>query len=98
MGSYTSKIYYKLVFFVPEPALEACKKAVFATSAGDYPGPGKYTEVCWTAFGTEQFRPGDTADPNIGSRGVLEEVKSVRVEILCSGRNGAKKAVIAMKG
>ena len=88
---------FKLVFFVPESALKACKTAIFAVGAGRYPGPGNYTECCWTAVGTGQFRPGDTANPNIGSVGALEEVKEARVETLCVGEDVAKKAVDALK-
>lgn len=48
-------------------------------------------------MGTGQFRPGDTANPNIGSVGALEEVKEARVETLCVGEDVAKKAVDALK-
>ncbi|KAL8722403.1 MAG: hypothetical protein Q9181_007497, partial [Wetmoreana brouardii] len=89
---------FKLVFFVPESALQACKTAIFAAGAGRYPGRGNYTECCWTALGTGQFRPGDAANPNIGSKDALEEVKEARVETLCMGEDVAKKAVDALKG
>ena len=88
---------FKLVFFVPESAHKACKTAIFAVGAGRYPGQGNYTECCWTTMGTGQFRPGDTANPNIGSVGALEEVKEARVETLCVGEDVAKKAVDALK-
>ncbi len=88
---------FKLVFFAPESALKACKNAIFAAGAGRYPGPGNYTECCWTAMGTGQFRPGDTANPNVGGVGGLEEVKEARVETLCVGEDVAKKAVDALK-
>src|SRR5271155_5571868 len=86
---------FKLVFFVPPSALVACKAAIFAAGAGRYPGPGNYTECCWTAMG--QFRPGDTANPHIGSVGALEEVQEARVETLCIGEDVARKAVGALK-
>jgi hypothetical protein len=88
---------FKLVFFVPPSALVACKAAIFAAGAGRYPGPGNYTECCWTAMGTGQFRPGDTANPHIGSVGVLEEVSEARVETFCDGEDVARKAVEALK-
>jgi hypothetical protein len=88
---------FKLVFFVPPSAIEACKAAIFAAGAGRYPGPGNYTECCWTTNGTGQFRPGDTANPNIGSVGVLEKVEEARVETLCLGEDVARKAVEALK-
>lgn len=88
---------FKLIFRVPETGLEACKSAIFAVGAGRYPGPGKYTECCWTVIGTGQFRPGESANPNIGNRGVLEKVQEARVETLCVGEEVAKKAVEALK-
>ncbi|MCJ1401525.1 hypothetical protein MMC11_004739 [Xylographa trunciseda] len=88
---------FTLVFFVPSSALAACKIAIFAAGAGRYPGPGNYTECCWTALGTGQFRPGDTANPHIGSVGALEEVQEARVETLCYGEEVARKAVEALK-
>lgn len=88
---------YKLVFRVPVSALEAVKTAVFAAGAGRYPGPGNYTECAWQTIGTGQFRPGDTANPNIGKVGTLEKVEEVQVETLCVGDNCAKQAVAALK-
>ena len=88
---------YKLVFFVPLTSLSACKTAIFTAGAGRYPGPGNYTECCFTTLGTGQFRPGDTANPNIGSVGVLEEVQEARVETLCVGEEVARSAVEALK-
>lgn len=88
---------FKLVFFVPPSALVACKAAIFVAGAGRYPGPGNYTECCWTTMGTGQFRPGDTANPHIGSVGALEEVQEARVETLCLGEDVARKAVEALK-
>lgn len=88
---------FKLVFFTPPSALEACKAAIFAAGAGRYPGAGNYTECCWSAMGIGQFRPGDTANPHIGSVGALEEVQEARVETLCVGEDIARKAVEALK-
>ena len=88
---------FKLVFNVPRSSLEACKTAIFAAGAGRYPGPGNYTECCWVAIGTGQFRPGDAANPHIGSVGKLEYVEEARVETLCLGEDVARKAVAALK-
>ena len=99
---------FKLIFFVPPSALEACKFAVFASGAGRYP---RYSECCFTSRGTGQFRPGDAAKPHvrylvqgparlttqIGKVGELEEVDEYRVEVVCEGRDGAKKAIEALK-
>jgi hypothetical protein len=88
---------FKLVFNVPLSGLEACKAAIFAAGAGRYPGPGNYTECCFTTLGTGQFRPGDKANPHIGTVGNLEYVESAKVETLCVGEDVVKKAVEALK-
>lgn len=88
---------FKLVFFVPPSSLSTCKAAIFAAGAGRYPGPGNYTECCWTSIGTAQFRPGDTANPNIGNVGVLEDVQEFRFETLCVGEQTVRNAVEALK-
>ncbi|KJZ75256.1 hypothetical protein HIM_05450 [Hirsutella minnesotensis 3608] len=92
----TSAAVFRLVFNVPESHLAACKRAVFATGAGRYP-TGNYTECCWTALGTGQFRPGDGTNPHIGSTGELEQVPEVRVETPCVGEDVVRKAVEALK-
>lgn len=48
-------------------------------------------------MGTGQFRPGDAANPHIGSVGALEEVPEAKVETLCVGEDIARKAVKALK-
>jgi hypothetical protein len=88
---------FKLVFHVPPAALEPVKAAIFAAGAGRYPGPGDYTECCWVTSGTGQFRPGDAANPHIGSVGALEKIEELRVETLCVGEETARKAVEALK-
>ncbi|OAA59323.1 DNA-binding HORMA [Cordyceps fumosorosea ARSEF 2679] len=88
---------FSFVFHAPAAAVEACKAAIFKAGAGRYPGPGSYTECCWSAHGTGQFRPGATANPNIGSVGALEHVDEVRVETLCVGEDVARRAVAALK-
>ncbi|CRK12245.1 hypothetical protein BN1723_004865 [Verticillium longisporum] len=88
---------YRLVFHVPEPHLEACKRAIFDVGAGRFPGPGNYTEVCWSTIGTGQFRPGDGAKPAIGKPGELEELHEARAETLCVGEDVVRKAVAALK-
>ncbi|EGS21338.1 uncharacterized protein CTHT_0031930 [Thermochaetoides thermophila DSM 1495] len=87
---------YKLVFYVPLNAVEACKKAIFAAGAGRYPG-GNYTECCWTTNGTGQFRPGDAANPHIGKVGELEYVEEACVSTICFGEDVARNAVAALK-
>ena len=88
---------YKFIFHVPTSALEQCKAAIFAAGAGRYPGPGNYTECCWTTIGTGQFRPGDSANPHIGTIGQLAHVEEARVETLCVGEDIVRQAVVALK-
>ncbi|KAF9731564.1 hypothetical protein PMIN06_007897 [Paraphaeosphaeria minitans] len=88
---------YKLVFFVPLAAVSTCKSAIFAAGAGSFPGKGGYTECAFTSRGIGQFRPGDGANPHIGTKGNLEEVEEVRVESICLDRDIAVKAVEALK-
>lgn len=84
---------FKPVFHVPPSSLKSVKSAIFAAGAGRYPGPGAYTQCCWTTLGAGQFRPGETANPIIGSRGKVEEVEEARVEKLCVGEDVARKTV-----
>ncbi|KAL1888946.1 hypothetical protein Sste5346_009213 [Sporothrix stenoceras] len=90
---------YQLSFVVPPENLEACKAAIFAAGAGSYPGQGNYTECCWTITkgGLGQFRPGNGANPHIGTVGDLEYVEESRVETLCVGKDVARAAVAALK-
>lgn len=97
MASISLLTRYKLIFFVPPQYLADIKAAVFATGAGSYPGPGRYTECCFTSPGTGQCRPGASANPAIGTRGELEEIDEVRCEILCVGHDVTKDAVEALK-
>lgn len=87
---------FKLIFYVPETHIEVCKAAIFAAGAGRYPN-SSYTECCWTALGTGQFRPVAGANPHIGQLDKLESVPEVRVEAPCVGQDVTKKAVEALK-
>ncbi|KAL7893352.1 GTP cyclohydrolase 1 type 2/Nif3 [Trichoderma sp. SZMC 28014] len=87
---------FRLIFYVPETHVEACKAAIFAAGAGIYPN-SSYTECCWTTSGTGQFRPVAGANPHIGAVDKLESVTEVRVEAPCLGRDVAKAAVEALK-
>ena len=87
---------FKLIFHTPPSSLAACKTAVFAAGAGRYPGPGNYSECCWSTLGTGQFRPGSTAQPYVGNVRVLEELQEVKVETLYVGEE-VIKAILALK-
>jgi hypothetical protein len=68
---------YKLVWFVPEEALDASRDAVFAAGAGRI---GDYERCSWYTSGTGTFLGGEAADPTIGERGREERVPELRVE------------------
>jgi hypothetical protein len=68
---------HKLVWFVPEEALDATRKAVFEAGAGRI---GDYARCSWYTSGTGTFLPGPGADPSIGKRGAEERTAELRVE------------------
>jgi hypothetical protein len=68
---------YKLVWFVPESALDATRDAVFAAGAGRI---GDYERCSWYTAGTGTFLGGEGTEPAIGSAGREEHVAEVRVE------------------
>ena len=67
----------KLVWFVPEVALEVTRDAVFAAGAGHI---GAYERCSWYTAGTGTFVAGEGADPAIGEVGREERVAELRVE------------------
>jgi hypothetical protein len=84
---------YKLVWFVPEEALDATRSAVFDAGGGRI---GEYTRCSWYTAGTGTFLGGDATDPAVGERGVEERVPEVRVEtVVPEGR--IRDAIVALK-
>ena len=69
--------FHKLVWFVPEEALEQTRDAVFAAGAGRI---GAYERCSWYTAGTGTFLPRAGADPAIGEVGREERVPELRVE------------------
>ncbi|MES1246857.1 MAG: NGG1p interacting factor NIF3 [Actinomycetota bacterium] len=67
----------KLVWFVPEDALDATRDAVFAAGAGRI---GDYERCSWYTAGTGTFRPGEGAKPAVGEVGREERIPELRVE------------------
>ena len=67
----------KLVWFVPEDALEATRDAVFAAGAGRI---GEYERCSWYAVGTGTFLARAGASPAIGEVGEEQRVAEMRVE------------------
>ena len=68
---------HKLVWFVPEQALEATREAVFDAGAGRV---GEYERCSWYTAGTGTFLAGAGADPAVGEVGEEERVAELRVE------------------
>ena len=73
---------YKLVWFVPEEALDATRDAVFAAGAGRI---GDYERCSWYTSGTGTFLGGKGTDPAIGQPGREERAAELRVETLVPG-------------
>ena len=68
---------HKLVWFVPEEALDVTRDAVFAAGAGRI---GEYERCSWYTAGTGTFLAREGAAPAIGEVGREERVPEVRVE------------------
>ena len=68
---------HKLVWFVPEEALEATRDAVFAAGAGRI---GDYERCSWYTAGTGTFRGGEQTSPSIGEPGREQRVAELRLE------------------
>ncbi len=69
----------KLVYFVPEDALEATRAACFAAGGGRI---GNYERCSWYALGTGTFLAGEGAEPAVGGVGQEERVAEYRVEVV----------------
>src|SRR5262249_21646962 len=82
----------KLVWFVPEEALDQTREAVFAAGAGRI---GEYERCSWYAFGTGTFFGSASTEPTVGERGREERVRELRVEtVVPTDRLGAVVAAL----
>ncbi len=70
---------YKIVTYIPEPALETVKNAMFEAGAGHY---GNYSHCCWQTLGVGQFRPLDGSNPTIGEVNQTTTVSEWKVEMI----------------
>lgn len=84
---------YKLTVFIPEPALEKVKSALFAAGAGNI---GHYQQCCWQVKGTGQFIPLSGSNPYIGAQDKLETVDEWRVEMVVD-KERITKVITALK-
>lgn len=71
---------FKIIFFVPIKDAESVKNALFQVGAGEL---GAYSHCSFETRGIGQFLPKEGANPHIGSKGVIERVEELKVEILC---------------
>ena len=69
----------KLVVFVPIKSKDAVLEAMFAAGAGKV---GEYDECSFQLDGTGTFRGSEKSNPTVGERGVLENAKEVRLEVI----------------
>jgi hypothetical protein len=70
----------KIVVFVPEENGDAIRQALGEAGAGKI---GNYTFCSFSLKGVGRFKPGDGANPHIGSVGNLEAVNEERIEVAC---------------
>ena len=83
----------KLVWFVPEDALDVTRNAVFEAGAGRI---GAYERCSWYAAGTGTFLGGEGTSPAVGASGQEERVAELRVEtVVPEGR--IRDAIVALR-
>lgn len=70
---------YKLVVFAPVNASEQIRTALNEAGAGHI---GEYDSCSYSMEGTGRFRPGEKANPHIGTPGTPEEVREERIEVV----------------
>lgn len=82
----------KLFTFVPEADAEQVRAAIFKAGAGHI---GNYSETSFNTSGMGTFKPGEGANPTIGSIGKREEVAEIKMEVIFPGwlQNGIIRAM-----
>ena len=68
---------HKLVWFVPEEALDATRDAVFSAGAGRI---GDYERCSWYTEGTGTFLGGEGSSPSVGQPGREQRLAELRLE------------------
>ena len=84
---------YKICVYVPDKYVDKVKQALFDAGAGRI---GNYDYCCWQTEGTGQFRPLENSRPAIGSLNQIEQVRELKIELVCEDRL-ISAAVQAMK-
>ena len=72
-----TELRHKLVWFVPEEALDTTREAVFAAGAGRI---GDYERCSWYTEGTGTFLGGEGTSPSVGAAGREQRVMELRLE------------------
>jgi hypothetical protein len=83
---------HKLVWFVPEEALELTRNAVFHAGAGRI---GEYERCSWYTKGEGTFLGSEGSDPTIGEPGREERIEEFRVETVVAAEH-AREVVDAL--
>ena len=83
----------KLVWFVPEEALEVTRDAVFEAGGGRI---GAYERCSWYASGTGTFFGGVDTSPTLGESGREERVAELRVETVVPEAR-IRDAIVALR-
>lgn len=84
---------YKICVYVPEKSVEKVKQALFDSGAGRI---GNYDSCCWQTDGIGQFRPLENSNPAIGSQGQIEQVKEIKIELVCED-DLLESAILALR-
>src|SRR5699024_4679560 len=69
----------QLVVYVPRSHVEQVREALFEAGAGAI---GNYDQCSFNSAGYGTFRPGDQADPTIGTSGSQERVEETKIEVV----------------
>ncbi len=72
---------YLLSVYIPLNSVERVKKALFDAGAGKYEN---YDQCAWETQGKGQFRPLMGSNPTLGSRGNVENVDEIKLELICN--------------
>jgi len=83
----------KIVTFLPAASVQAVADAMGKAGAGVI---GDYSGCSFRVDGVGTFFGGDSTSPSVGRKGVAEQVREVRIEMLVSRRN-VPAAINAMK-
>ncbi len=81
------EVLQSLTFFVPKDNTQQVLNALYQVGAGQV---GDYSHCSFRSAGTGTFRPGEEANPAIGSPGQDEEVAENRVEVIFPAYLAAK--------